>query len=204
VRIHTDEPADRAARSLKADAFSLGKDIFFRARRFNPATPKGLALLGHELAHTRQAIGKGPLPPPVGREGLEQEAERTEASLLRTFSPDTGHGNEQHSVPPMRGGGPPYAPLSLEPARPLRAQPTGDGSVRNNRERSTSFSALPGSERNAHPLKAEEGRAAAPASGSGASSSAEDPESLTRHVFRSLERKIRIEKERRGVDRWVH
>jgi len=204
VRIHTDEPADRAARSLRADAFSLGGDIYFRAHRFNPATSKGLALLGHELVHTRQTIGGEPFPAVGQRKEMELEAEITEASFLRGFTVAGIPRTEQRAMP-FGGGGKTYAPLSLEPMRVMPSLPKGGGVVRGG-ERTMSLSTLSGGNGSAHPLKAEEERSAPAGAGSAAASpsSSDDQDAATRALFRALERKLQIEKERRGVDRWVH
>lgn len=61
VNIHTDANADRLARSIGAEAFTTGSDIFFRQGRYNPDTREGQELLGHELTHVIQQTG-GSLP----------------------------------------------------------------------------------------------------------------------------------------------
>jgi hypothetical protein len=58
------------------------------------------------------------------------------------------------------------------------------------------------------PLTAEAGRIVPPEPGqsagfAGAAPAPEDQDGPSRHFFRALERKIGIEKERRGIDRWV-
>ena len=58
VRVHTDEQADRAARSLGAEAFTLGTDVVFRAGAWNPHSYQGQHLLAHELAHVVQQDGQ--------------------------------------------------------------------------------------------------------------------------------------------------
>ena len=54
VRIHTDDAADRAARSINARAFALGPHIAFRAGQYSPETRAGRLLLSHELTHVLQ------------------------------------------------------------------------------------------------------------------------------------------------------
>lgn len=51
VRIHTDSSADKLSRSLQAEAFSTGQDVFFRKGAYQPGTTQGDHLIGHELAH---------------------------------------------------------------------------------------------------------------------------------------------------------
>ncbi len=56
VRIHANEESDSLARSLKAAAFTSGKDIFFRKKFYNPDTLPGKNLIARELSHVvRQA-----------------------------------------------------------------------------------------------------------------------------------------------------
>lgn len=57
VRIHDDDQADRLSRSLQAEAFTVGSDVFFRGDRYQPQTPSGQHLLAHELAHVAQEGG---------------------------------------------------------------------------------------------------------------------------------------------------
>ncbi len=54
VRVHTSDAADTAARSMHAEAFTIGGDIGFRRGRFAPETASGRGLLGHELTHVAQ------------------------------------------------------------------------------------------------------------------------------------------------------
>src|SRR5438093_2902954 len=54
VRIHADAAAASAARSLRARAFTHGRDIYFGEGEFRPDAPHGRQLLAHELAHVRQ------------------------------------------------------------------------------------------------------------------------------------------------------
>ncbi|MBX3466083.1 MAG: DUF4157 domain-containing protein [Planctomycetes bacterium] len=57
VRIHTGEAAARAADAIHAQAFAIGRDIYFGAGRWDPNSPAGMALLGHELTHVAQEHG---------------------------------------------------------------------------------------------------------------------------------------------------
>ncbi|MBD2211447.1 DUF4157 domain-containing protein [Nostoc linckia FACHB-104] len=60
VRIHKDASANKAARELNAEAFTIKKDIFFNAGRYDPQSSQGKWLLAHELTHTVQQQ-----PPPT-------------------------------------------------------------------------------------------------------------------------------------------
>jgi hypothetical protein len=59
VRVHTDATADTLSRSLQADAFTTGSDVFFRKGTYQPGTSKGDHLIGHELAHVASEGGGG-------------------------------------------------------------------------------------------------------------------------------------------------
>jgi len=59
VRVHTGPRADAAARSINAEAFTLGSDIAFAAGNYRPETSAGKRLLAHELTHVAQNDGGG-------------------------------------------------------------------------------------------------------------------------------------------------
>lgn len=199
VRIHRDAAADRAARSLGAQAFSLGRDIYFQAARFNPSSARGLALLGHEVEHVRQALNGERVGTGRAAGELEGRAEAVEASLLRPLTLWEGAQREEPSVG-WKERGRAYSPLSLDHAQPM-AYGTRRGGGGGSGDRSIPLSALSGEV--SHPLKAEENRPVPTRAETAAASAAQDQEGLSRHFLRALEQKIVIEKERRGIDRWV-
>jgi hypothetical protein len=55
VRVHTGAQAAASARSVQAQAYTVGADIVFGAGRYAPQTRSGQWLLAHELAHVAQA-----------------------------------------------------------------------------------------------------------------------------------------------------
>ncbi|MDD4767592.1 MAG: DUF4157 domain-containing protein [Desulfotomaculaceae bacterium] len=58
VRVHTDAFAGQTAHNLRAEAFTIGHDVFFNDGRYNPQTTRGQQLMTHELAHvTQQTTG---------------------------------------------------------------------------------------------------------------------------------------------------
>ena len=59
VRIHTDSHAFRAASAIGAQAFTMGRDVFFNGGQYNPNTAEGKHLLSHELTHVVQQGGQG-------------------------------------------------------------------------------------------------------------------------------------------------
>jgi len=54
VRIHTDPTAASLSRSINAQAFAHGNDIYFNSGKFSPDSTTGKTLLAHELTHTVQ------------------------------------------------------------------------------------------------------------------------------------------------------
>jgi hypothetical protein len=54
VRVHDDDAAGQAAKSIGAQAFTRGRDIWFSPGAYDPATDGGRRLLAHELAHISQ------------------------------------------------------------------------------------------------------------------------------------------------------
>jgi len=54
VRIHTDSTAGQSARAINAKAYTLGSNIVFGNRQYQPEAETGKRLLAHELAHVTQ------------------------------------------------------------------------------------------------------------------------------------------------------
>jgi len=78
VRVHADAPAAQAAASEGAEAFTIGRDIYFGEGTFDPGSVQGKALLGHELTHVLQQRARGPRRQgltPGSVEALESEAQ---------------------------------------------------------------------------------------------------------------------------------
>jgi Domain of unknown function (DUF4157) len=98
VRVHTGDAAGAAAAAVSAQAFTLGRDIYFAPGMYVPSTVAGFALLGHELVHTLQQQ-RMPMPQrkavPYALPSdesmaeapeLEEEALRVESNLGRAFT----------------------------------------------------------------------------------------------------------------------
>ena len=79
VHIHTDAEAGEIARSVSANAFTTGTDVYFADGQFKPDSPEGKELLAHELAHVVQQRGaptSGPMRVSQRGEPLERDAEQ--------------------------------------------------------------------------------------------------------------------------------
>ncbi|EFH84857.1 DUF4157 domain-containing protein [Ktedonobacter racemifer] len=63
VRVHTDARATESARAVNALAYTVGRDVVFGSRSYNPHTIAGRFLLAHELTHVaQQKDGNGIVP----------------------------------------------------------------------------------------------------------------------------------------------
>jgi Domain of unknown function (DUF4157)/Protein-glutamine gamma-glutamyltransferase len=60
VRVHADSESDATARSVDAQAFTVGRHVAFRAGHYSPNTQTGRRLLGHELTHVVQQTDNAP------------------------------------------------------------------------------------------------------------------------------------------------
>jgi hypothetical protein len=94
VRVHTGGKADESARSINAQAYTVGTDVVFRSGVYEPDTPGGRHVLAHELTHVMQQKA-GPVAgtPAAGgisisdpSDSFEQGAERS-ASQAMASSP---------------------------------------------------------------------------------------------------------------------
>lgn len=90
VRVHTGPRADESARSISAQAYTVGTDVVFRDGAYEPDSPGGRHVLAHELAHVMQQKA-GPVsgtPAPGGisishpSDSFEQAAERSAAQAM--------------------------------------------------------------------------------------------------------------------------
>jgi uncharacterized protein DUF4157 len=90
VRLHTGPGVAQAASMLRADAFTIGRDVFFGRGRLALGNQAGQALLAHELTHVvqqstlgRRLHGYGNAP-----QTLEEEARKVE-QIFRTWDVGT-------------------------------------------------------------------------------------------------------------------
>jgi len=65
VRVHADGRAADLSRSINAQAFTRGSDIYFATGRFSPGSRSGTRLLAHELTHVVQQGKAGERPEAV-------------------------------------------------------------------------------------------------------------------------------------------
>ena len=60
VRVHIDRSAAESARTVNANAYTVGSHVAFGPGEYAPHTSRGLRLLAHELAHVVQQTGAEP------------------------------------------------------------------------------------------------------------------------------------------------
>ena len=129
VRIHTDAVANDAARAIKAEAFTVGEDIFFAAGSFSASSPKARSLVAHELAHVVQGwqgrtAGGGGRQVSKQSDSLEVEAEaiahKIEQRIEQRVENKPAQGRLVHDKAPALG---PVAPAMAAPAPVLGAKP---------------------------------------------------------------------------------
>jgi Domain of unknown function (DUF4157) len=112
VRVHTGAQADNSARSIHAQAYTVGTDVVFRAGAYQPDTTAGRHVLAHELAHVIQQKA-GPVegtPAPGGisvsdpGDRFEQSAERTAADAMAGPAPSPVPAGGGEGVTAQRAG----------------------------------------------------------------------------------------------------
>lgn len=84
VRVHTDETAQRSARSVNALAYTVGRNVVFGGGQYAPGSQHGMHLLAHELAHVVQQRGQVGGLGGVGRSNalMEHEADSAAARIV--------------------------------------------------------------------------------------------------------------------------
>jgi hypothetical protein len=112
VRIYANQAADRVARQHRADAVTYGRNILFRAGKYDPSTRQGLSLLGHEVTHVAQEEQGSTAQARYGWVQTESAALQNEQSVLDRLDP-------KGAGPPIAR--PPSAALPSLPAVPRTA-----------------------------------------------------------------------------------
>jgi len=194
VRLHSDTSANLMAAKLNAEAFTIGRDVFFASGELNLSTARGIALLGHELTHVRQQE-QGTARPSTGDisgaqyQALENEALTNEQAMLSILSIRP----EAASSP--RGDVPTAARKAENLGKPVELTHLNLPEIQ---------SAM--TEHISTPLMAQAGRGVEPATPaevnppdvSEPTAPDVDIERIAEEVYDIIERRLRSEKERRG------
>ncbi|WP_035845067.1 eCIS core domain-containing protein [Kitasatospora azatica] len=124
LRIHDGPEADALARSHRAEAVTIGRDIHFRSGRYRPQERDGFALLAHEATHVMALLRPGAAwrrATGAGQQEEEREALAVERAVLRSGG-TPGTPGRSTAVPDARPR--PGAPRTGTPSRPSRTHPT--------------------------------------------------------------------------------
>jgi hypothetical protein len=136
VRIHVGPEAS----AIGAIAFTWGSDIHFAPGQYNPHTPHGQSLLGHELAHVVQQ-GAGRVANPFGSgvavvqdQALEAEADRLGRMAAMSRMPDLAaaanpSARAMTGAPAISRKANPVAGYALRAPQPPGAMPAGSQTV---------------------------------------------------------------------------
>jgi hypothetical protein len=184
IRVHTDETANAITHARRADAVTVGEQVFFRQGHFRPHEDEGFALLTHEAMHAIQAMRPGSAWRRATHAGIqeeEQEASIQERNVLRA--------RREVAFLPQSAQRP--APASRYPALPERQGTT----IRSERGPLISEPAVPSSPVH-RPMAAPAERTLDNATPP--TPSVPDVEDLKRTLYRDLMRQIRSDLERGG------
>ena len=87
MRVHDDRAADQLARRHRADAVTVGRDVYFRQDRLRPRDPQGFGLVAHEATHVAEFFAPGAAWRRLTG-GAQQEEERLAEANERRASHD--------------------------------------------------------------------------------------------------------------------
>lgn len=90
INIHTGTDASQLSGSLNAQAFTVGKDIYFNDDMYRPNSAEGKYLLAHELTHTLQQNGNSIQRSPMPAEDTVQNLESYSAATRQGIHYDIG------------------------------------------------------------------------------------------------------------------
>jgi len=113
VRVHSGSAAEKSAREVNANAYTVGSDIVFSTGRFASGTQEGRRLIAHELTHVLQQSKADTIL--IGR---SNEAHRICAVPSMTTiqrQPDTDNENDRPQYPPDFQHGAPTRPVAPDP-----------------------------------------------------------------------------------------
>jgi Domain of unknown function (DUF4157) len=85
VRVHTDDAGHESARSVNANAYTVGSHIVFQRDAYDPGTQQGATTLAHELTHVvQQRSGPVDGTPAAGGIRVSDPADRFEREASAT------------------------------------------------------------------------------------------------------------------------
>jgi hypothetical protein len=120
VRVHDSRSADRIAREHRADAVTLGRDVYFREGRFNPEDRRGFALLAHEATHVVEAMVPGAAWRRATGAGVAEEEMRALSNEIQLLGLEPLRPPSGSKPSPVRESSP--ATASSVALRPMKAE----------------------------------------------------------------------------------
>jgi hypothetical protein len=130
LRVHDDGAADALARTHRADAVTVGRDVYFRDGRYRPRQERGFALLAHEATHVLALLRPWSAwrrTTNAGAADEERDARTAERDARRARDPAGRPGAASGGWPPPAGADagtrppPPAAPRSADATLPAAA-----------------------------------------------------------------------------------
>ena len=144
VRVHDDGSAHESARSVNANAYTVGSDIVFQRDQYDPSSSEGKVMLAHELTHVvQQRTGPVDGNPAAGginvsdpSDRFEREASANAEQAMATPPPAVAStGLDGQAV--QREVDDEAAPVQRDEAPPLEEEeeePTAQGSFMQRKE----------------------------------------------------------------------
>ncbi|MGQ5640492.1 MULTISPECIES: eCIS core domain-containing protein [unclassified Streptomyces] len=193
LRVHDDDAADAVAARHRAEAVTVGRDVYFRRGRFLPRDDAGFALLAHEATHVLALLRPGAAwHRATGPGAAEEESEaliRESAALTFRTASAAGPG----TAPPSAGLPTPHlGPRAWHPAPLATPLPTSCPATPTGSEAATGVPSAPQAPEQ-RPMRAAQGRETGPPP-----APPPDIETLRRELLHDLMRQLRTEFERGG------
>ena len=104
VKIHTGNVASEMSKGINANAFTFGKDIYFKSGGYSPNTYSGKNLLAHELTHVVQQTGS---------KQVKKENDTTDVPTIKSAVGDISISRQPIDA------GVPDEPLIIDAGRPI-------------------------------------------------------------------------------------
>jgi Domain of unknown function (DUF4157) len=101
IRIHAGSRAARAARAVKARAFTLGRNVVFGTQEYSPKTVSGRRLLAHELTHVVQQNHDSHAHRSVTADSLQNNRQNNLDDHSNLFTGDKGTIQRQNIIGPI-------------------------------------------------------------------------------------------------------
>ena len=132
VRVHSDGEADASARSVNANAYTVGSHVVFQRSAYDPGSTEGRTTLAHELTHVvQQRSGAVDGTPAAGGISVSDPSDRFERDA-------SANAERAMSAPASLSSGPTAtptaAPVQREAAQEMEEEPVQGSFVQRQEE----------------------------------------------------------------------